>query len=169
LPTEDSALAKVSKKRGMAQPPAPQNESGPRAAEAQRALEAWLSPDVGQRLALVEQIREGFPFHLVGALARQTGVALEELVEFGVIPRRTWTHSKQKQRFTPTQSARLARFFRVLQNARDTFGSKEKAMHWLKRPTKPLQNNAPVGLLDTEEGARLVEDLLTRIDHGIAA
>jgi len=159
----------ANKKRGVAQPPAPQYESGPRAAEAQHALEAWLSPDVGRRLALVEQIREGLPFHLVGALAKQAGVALEELVEFGVIPRRTWTHSKQNQRFTPTQSARLARFFRVQQKAKDTFGSEEKAMHWLKRPTKPLRNNAPVDLLDTEEGARLVEDLLTRIDHGIAA
>ncbi|HEV8391469.1 MAG TPA: antitoxin Xre/MbcA/ParS toxin-binding domain-containing protein [Dongiaceae bacterium] len=159
----------ANKKRGVAQPPAPQYQSSPKAAEAQHALEAWLSPDVGRRLALVEQIREGFPFHLVGALATQSGVALEELVEFGVIPRRTWTHSKQNQRFTPTQSARLARFFRVLQRARDTFGSDDTAMHWLKRPTKPLQNNAPVALLDTEEGARLVEDLLTRIDHGIAA
>jgi putative toxin-antitoxin system antitoxin component (TIGR02293 family) len=154
-------VTKLSKKRGMAQPPAPQYQSGP--------LESWSSPDVGRRLALVEQIREGFPFRLVDAIAKDTGVALEELVEFGVIPRRTWTHSKQNQRFTPTQSARLARFFRVQQKARDTFGSEEKAMRWLKRPTGALQDNAPVSLLDTEEGARLVEELLTRIDHGIAA
>ena len=162
-------MAKSPKTRGVAQPPAPRFESGPSTVEAQRALAAWLSPDVGRRLALVAQIREGFPFHLVGALAKETGVALEQLVEFDVIPRRTWSHSKQNERFTPTQSARLARFFRVQQKAKDTFGSEDKAMHWLTRPTKPLHNNAPVSLLDTEEGARLVEDLLTRIDHGIAA
>jgi len=162
-------MADRSKKRGMAQPPTPQYRHAPKAEDAQRALKAWLSPDIDRRLALVGQIREGFPFHLVEGLAAQTGIALEELAEFGVVPRRTWTHSKQNQRFTPTQSARLARFFRVLQKARDTFGSNEKAMHWLKRPTEPLRNITPVGLLDTEEGARLVEDLLTRIDHGIAA
>lgn len=161
-------MAKSSKKRGVAQPPAPHHQSGAPAAAAQHAPEAWLSPDVGQRLAIVAQVREGFPFQLVGTLAQQSGVALEELVELGVIPRRTWAHSKQNQRFTPTQSARVVRFFRVLQKARDTFGP-EAAMHWLKRPTKPLQENAPVGLLDTEEGARLVEDLLVRIEHGIAA
>ena len=96
-------------------------------------------------------------------------VDVEQLVELGIIPRRTFTHSKQNQRFTATQSARLARFFRIQQRAKGTFGSGAKAMQWLQRPTAPLQNNPPVSLLDTEEGARLVEDLLTRIDHGIAA
>lgn len=159
-------MPKSPKKHGLAQPSAPHYAAG---AQAREALEAWSSPDLRRRLELVDQIREGFPFPLVGALAKETGVPVEQLVEFGVIPRRTWTHSKQNQRFTPTQSARLARFFRIHQRARDTFSSEDKAMQWLKRPTKPLQNNAPLDLLDTEEGARLVEDLLTRIDHGIAA
>lgn len=154
------------KKPSLSQPPPPQYRSG---TESWRALQAWLSPDIRRRLELVAEIRAGFSFQQVAALAKEARVALDELIEFGVIPRRTWTHSKQNQRFTPAQSARLARFFRVLQKARDTFGADERAMHWLKRPTKPLQNITPVSLLDTEEGARLVEDLLTRIDHGIAA
>jgi putative toxin-antitoxin system antitoxin component (TIGR02293 family) len=161
-------MAKVGKKRGLAQAPAPHYESGSKAVAGQRVFEAWLSPEVAPRLALVEQIREGFPFALVGALAKEAGIGLDELMEFGVIPRRTWTHSKRNQRFTPTQSARLARFFRILHRARETFGADETAMRWLKHGTKPLQGTAPVDLLDTEEGARLVEDLLTRIDHGIA-
>jgi putative toxin-antitoxin system antitoxin component (TIGR02293 family) len=157
-------VAKSPKKSGLAQPPAT-----PYRAEARRTLEAWLSSDIGRRLQLVDEIREGFTFPQVAALAGEAGVAFDELIEFGVIPRRTWSHSKQNQRFTQTQSARLARFFRVQQKAKDTFGSEEKAMAWLKRPSAPLQSNAPVSLLDTEEGARLVEELLTRIDHGIAA
>jgi putative toxin-antitoxin system antitoxin component (TIGR02293 family) len=158
-------MAKTPKKTRLAQPQAPQYRTG----EARRTLEAWTSPDVRRRLELVEDIRGGFVFAQVAALAKEAGVALAELVEFGIIPRRTFTHSKQNQRFTATQSARLARFFRIQQKAKGTFGSEERAMQWLKRPTEPLQNNAPVSLLDTEEGARLVEDLLTRIDHGIAA
>ena len=160
------SLPKTPKERGLAQPQAPQYRE---ATGARRALEALSSPDIRRRLELVEEIREGFPFDQVSALANEAGVSLDDLVEFGVIPRRTWTHSRQNQRFTPTQSARLARFFRIHQRAKSTFGSEDKAMHWLRRPTRPLQGHAPVGLLDTEEGARLVEDLLTRIDHGIAA
>jgi putative toxin-antitoxin system antitoxin component (TIGR02293 family) len=158
-------VARTPKKPGLAQPQGPQY----RTAEARRTLEAWTSPDVGRRLELVAGIREGFVFAQVSALAKEAGVDVGELVELGIIPRRTFTHSKQNQRFTATQSARLARFFRIQQKAKGTFGSEEKAMQWLRRPTAPLQNNAPVSLLDTEEGARLVEDVLTRIDHGIAA
>jgi uncharacterized protein (DUF2384 family) len=32
-----------------------------------------------------------------------------------------------------------------------------------------LNNEEPLKLLDTEAGARMVEDLLVRIEHGIAA
>jgi len=137
--------------------------------EAREALAALMSPEPGLRMALVEQIRQGFQFELVEELAKLTGVELSELVDLGVIPRRTLAHSKQNQQFSPTQSDRATRFFRLFQRAKDTFGSEEKAMLWLKRPTKPLQQSAPMDLLDTEEGARVVEDLLTRIDHGIAA
>ena len=53
--------------------------------------------------------------------------------------------------------------------AEETFGNKEKARRWLRRPTAPLNNEEPLKLLDTEAGARLVEALLVRIEHGIAA
>jgi putative toxin-antitoxin system antitoxin component (TIGR02293 family) len=159
-------MPRAPKKTGLAQPQGPQYRT---AAEARRVLEAWMSPEVGHRLELVEEIRGGFGFAQVAALAKEAGVATDDLISFGIIPRRTFTHSKRNQRFTPAQSARLARFFRVQQKAKGTFGTAEKAMQWLKRSTKPLQDNAPINLLDTEEGARLVEDLLTRIDHGIAA
>lgn len=159
-------MARTPKKPGLAQPQTPHYRAG---AGARRVLEAWISPDIERRLGLIEEIREGFGFGQVAALAKEAGVATDELIAFGIIPRRTFTHSKRNQRFTPAQSARLARFFRIQQKAKGTFGSAEKAMQWLKRPTRPLQDNAPISLLDTEEGARLVEDLLTRIDHGIAA
>lgn len=124
---------------------------------------------MSSRMALIDLIRQGFPFELVEALADLTEIDLNELVEFGVIPRRTLSHSKLNQQFSPAQSDRAVRFFRILQRAKDTFGAKETALQWLKRPTKPLNGNAPLDLLDTEAGARMVEDLLTRIDHGIAA
>jgi putative toxin-antitoxin system antitoxin component (TIGR02293 family) len=137
--------------------------------EAQRTLAALMSTEPALRMALIEQIRQGFQFKLVEELAKLAGVELSELVDLGVIPRRTLAHSKLNQQFSPAQSDRATRFFRLFQRAKDTFGSDEKAMSWLKRPTKPLQQNAPMDLLDTEEGARVVEDLLTRIDYGIAA
>jgi putative toxin-antitoxin system antitoxin component (TIGR02293 family) len=60
------------------------------------------------------------------------------------------------------------RVARVTAKAEETFGSKEKAHSWMCRPTTPLNGEEPLKLLETEAGARLVEDLLIRICHGIA-
>ena len=51
--------------------------------------------------------------------------------------------------------------------AEETFGSQDKASGSLRRPTKALEGEAPLEMLDTTEGTREVEDLLHRIDHGL--
>ena len=61
------------------------------------------------------------------------------------------------------------RVARVTAKAEETFGSKEKAHRWLRRPTTALNGEEPLKMLDTEAGARLVEGLLIRISHGIAS
>ena len=53
--------------------------------------------------------------------------------------------------------------------AEDTFGDEAKALAWLRRPTSVLGGATPLSLLDTEEGAREVEMMLVRIEHGIPA
>ena len=121
------------------------------------------------RLALIEQIRVGLPFEMVAAAAETLGLPISDLAAFGIIPARTLSHSRQGGQFSPAQSDRVARFFRIWRRARDTFGGGDQARRWLERPTRPLGDQAPMALLDTEEGARLVDDLLYRIDHGLAA
>ncbi len=132
-------------------------------------LRAQRSDRSADRLALIESIRGGLSFKAVTEAAETLGMTIKDLAAFGVIPPRTLSHSKKSGRFTHAQSDRVARFFRVWQKAKGTFGSLEKARGWMNRPTRPLGGKAPVALLDTEEGARFVEDLLFRIDHGLAA
>lgn len=128
-----------------------------------------FSEQPADRLALIEQIRVGLPFETVEAVARALDLTINDLAAFGVIPIRTLSHSRQGGRFSHAQSDRVARFFRIWRMTRDTFGTAEQACRWLERPTTPLGGQAPMALLDTEEGARLVDELLHRIDHGLAA
>lgn len=137
--------------------------------EATNLLRAQRSDRSADRLALIESIRGGLSLKTVAEAAETLGMTIKDLAVFGVIPARTLSHSKKSGRFTHAQSDRVARFFRVWQKAKDTFGGLEKARGWMNRPTRPLGGKAPVALLDTEEGARFVEDLLFRIDHGLAA
>jgi putative toxin-antitoxin system antitoxin component (TIGR02293 family) len=128
-----------------------------------------FSEEPAGRLALIDEIRAGLSFEMVAAAAEALDLTVNDLAAFGVIPVRTLSHSRQGGRFSQAQSDRVARFFRIWRHGRDTFGSPEQARRWLERPSRVLGGAAPMSLLDTEEGARLVEDTLFRIDHGLAA
>lgn len=132
-------------------------------------LAAQRAAEPAAHLALVELVREGLPTSLVEEAGEQLGLTIGDLTSMGVLAARTVTHSRKQGRFSPQQSDRVSRFFRVFQHGVDTFGGAERARRWFERPTRPLGNSRPVDLMDTDEGAQLVDDLLTRIDHGLAA
>jgi putative toxin-antitoxin system antitoxin component (TIGR02293 family) len=117
---------------------------------------------------LVATVREGIPTAAVDRLideGRLTPVELDRLA----VPRKTLAHRRTIGRLSPEQSDRLVRVLRIVAEAEATFGSREKAHRWLRRPTTALGGEAPLDLLDTDPGARRVETLLGRIAYGIAA
>jgi len=97
------------------------------------------------------------------------GVRPEE-IEAIVAPRRDIrARLAHGDTLTPEQSDRAARLARVINLAARVFGSQEKAFLWLRLPSDQLEGRTPIGYLSTETGARFVEEMLIRIDHGIAA
>jgi putative toxin-antitoxin system antitoxin component (TIGR02293 family) len=87
-----------------------------------------------------------------------------------VMPRRTLNHRiKKGERLTRDESDRVTRVARIIAMAEETFGNRQKASHWLHKPKRGFAGQTPIDLLDTEEGARVVEDQLFRIAHGLAA
>ena len=87
-----------------------------------------------------------------------------------VLPRRTFRRREDSgQLLDAVESDRLLRLVRLVASAEDVFGSSEKALAWLSRPTRALQEQSPISLSDTDHGARAVETLLGKIAHGIAA
>jgi len=130
--------------------------------------ETVVHKKVSSGLDIVRLVRQGLPVSVVDELMKTFGLALEE-VDRIIIPRKTLSHRRKLHTLTSQQSERVLRVARILSLAVDTFGSKSKAMTWLRRPTRPLDGEEPLFLLDTEEGAQLVERLLGQIGHGIAA
>lgn len=117
---------------------------------------------------LVAAMRDGLPVGAIEHVIASGRLSLAE-VDLVVLPRKTLSHRRKIGTLTPDQSDRLMRTARVIAAAEETFGSQEKAATWLRRPTTALGGDAPLSLLDTSEGALIVEDLLARIDHGLAA
>lgn len=117
---------------------------------------------------LVELVRGGVPIAAIDHMLQSEVVRPGDL-ETLVIPRRTLANRRRLGRLSPEQSDRLLRVARLIAEAMETFGSKEKALSWLRRSTSLLGGRTPIERLDTDIGCREVETALGRIGHGIAA
>ena len=49
----------------------------------------------------------------------------------------------------------------------EVLGDQERAEAWLKKPNKALGMKTPLQYAETEPGAREVENLLGRLEHGV--
>jgi putative toxin-antitoxin system antitoxin component (TIGR02293 family) len=53
--------------------------------------------------------------------------------------------------------------------AEQVFGEPERAWRWLRKSKSRFDGRPPIDMLATEAGARLVEEMIVQIDHGIFA
>ena len=68
---------------------------------------------------------------------------------------------------TSPESDHIARAARVRVHAIEMIGDEEKAIAWLNTPNRALDGQRPLDLLDTDMGARMVEDIAGRIAYGV--
>lgn len=113
-----------------------------------------------------EAIREGFPPAVVHELMRASGLTLKELASALDLSPRSLQRRRHGGRLARYESDRLYRLARIVAIANEYLGDHERALRWLKRPNRALGGVAPVAAIDTELGARQVEDVLGRIAYG---
>ncbi|HXY78962.1 MAG TPA: antitoxin Xre/MbcA/ParS toxin-binding domain-containing protein [Candidatus Acidoferrales bacterium] len=117
---------------------------------------------------LAHLVRRGLPAISVTALAEKLHLANGVLGRKLGIPQRTLTRRLTlASRLTPAESDRTVRMARVYASAVETIGDQEKAAAWLDTPNRALGGDRPLDLLDTDLGARMVEDILGRITYGV--
>ena len=112
-----------------------------------------------------EAIREGFPHAVLEELMRASGLTLKELAHALDLSTRS-LQRRRRGRLARFESDRLYRMARLLALARETLGDEARANRWLKRANHALGGLAPIAAIDTELGARQVENLLGRIAYG---
>ncbi len=119
----------------------------------------------GDLVALVEQ---RLPIHAVESLRRH-GLSDDEIYGL-VLPRRTLAHRRaRREALSRDESDRVVRLARIAALSEHVFGGSDRAWRWLRAPKRALQGRGPLQLAATEAGARFVEELLYRIDEGMAA
>ena len=113
-----------------------------------RIVEGRLSPSVIRRLSTL-------------------GLERSEIDEV-VIPSRTLQHRRsRREKLTVEESDRVLRVIRVLSLTESIYGSRERALNWLRKPHPRLDERTPLSLLKTDTGSRIVEELLIQIDEGM--
>lgn len=117
---------------------------------------------------LAHMIRKGLPAASVTALAEKLHLGNTILSQTLGIPQRTLTRRLSQGSFlTPAESDRTVRMARICANAVEMIGDEEKAIEWLSTPNRALGGEKPLDQLDTDTGARMVEDILGRIAYGV--
>jgi putative toxin-antitoxin system antitoxin component (TIGR02293 family) len=117
---------------------------------------------------LLQQIEQGFSYEALLKLEINSGLSLALLTSVIGIPERTLARRRTAGRLEPDESERLLRVAILFEKCVDLFeGDVKAAVNWLTSAKKALNGQAPLLYARTELGAREVENLIGRLDHGI--
>jgi putative toxin-antitoxin system antitoxin component (TIGR02293 family) len=135
---------------------------GPHAHVVLLGLNVFDSHDV------LRAVNKGLPYRVLERLARNTGLPIDAILGLIDVPRRTLTRRKVEGRFLAAESDRLVRVARLFAQALALFeGDREGARGWLATSQPGLGRVAPLDIARTEVGAREVERLIARLEHGV--
>ncbi|PQJ26841.1 hypothetical protein BSZ35_18085 [Salinibacter sp. 10B] len=134
-----------------------------------RSQDAGDFPELGAGgpAGLVSAVREGIPTGRFDALKTLVGVSTEMLTEVVGISPSTLSRRRKKGTFNKDESERILRIARIALRAVDVLDGKDNAQKWLTEPARALGGEKPLEFADTEPGAREVERLLIRLEHGV--
>lgn len=115
----------------------------------------------------IERVRAGLPWEAFHATQEMLGVKEERLGALLGISRATLHRRKKTGHLDRTESDRLVRYARLVSRAAAALGGMDGAKSWLLAPALAFHGECPLDYADTEIGAREVEALLGRLEHGV--
>jgi putative toxin-antitoxin system antitoxin component (TIGR02293 family) len=115
------------------------------------------------------RVKAGLPVAELDALRELLGLTVENLVGRIGISIATLSRRRQSsQRLDAGHSDRVLRFARLFRLATELHdGDEEAAREWLRKPARALDGETPLDHAATEAGAREVEQLIGRLEHGV--
>lgn len=126
-----------------------------------------LSGSVYSEMQYIKASREGIKKAALSKLAINMGITQEKMCQLLHISTRTYQRLKEADTldiFTSEQAIEMAQ---VLAKAQSVFETDALVKQWLHAPLLALGGSAPLDLLDTGFGAKLVLDTLSRLEQGV--
>lgn len=116
---------------------------------------------------MIDRVRDGLDMGEFHALQESLGITEERLAGLVGISRATLHRRKKSGNLDRAESDRLVRFARLFSRASAALGGADGARSWLVAPAVAFNGECPLDYADTEIGAREVEALLGRLEHGV--
>src|SRR6185436_10781107 len=107
------------------------------------------------------------PVKELNELQATLGVPMNKLALMLGISKATLHRRKAEGRLDQAESDRVVRFAKLMGKAVEVLELEENARQWLASPQFGLGGAVPLEYAETEVGAREVENLLGRIEHGV--
>ncbi len=116
---------------------------------------------------IIEKVRDGLPFAEFHTIQEMLGVTEERLGAWLGMSRATLHRRKKSGNLDRAESDRLVRYGRLMSHATAALGGLAGARSWLVAPAIAFNGECPLDFADTEIGAREVDALLGRLEHGV--
>lgn len=115
----------------------------------------------------VEIARRGISKKSLLMIAEWSSLSIRELAALLPVTVRTIQRYRDDELLDPHVSERALLIAEVLEKGMEVFSSRETLQTWLHTPLPAFGQQSPLSLLDTGFGARMVMDILGRIEHGV--
>jgi putative toxin-antitoxin system antitoxin component (TIGR02293 family) len=120
-----------------------------------------------EKNVLIQNIKKGLPISAFEKIQKELDVSADTLASTVNIANRTLARRKKEGRFQPDESERVLRIASLFDRALQVLHDHNRVQLWFKSPQKGLGGKTPLEYADTEPGARELEDLLGRLEHGV--
>ncbi|MEA3199559.1 MAG: hypothetical protein QOE90_987 [Thermoplasmata archaeon] len=119
------------------------------------------------RLEIDRKVKAGLTVAAVRRFLRHTGFTEADLLRTAGIAPTTWARRKREGKLSAGESERVARLALLFSHAEAIFGGPAHAKAWMERAQPALEGHRPVDLAETAFGAEEVNELLSRVEHGV--
>ncbi len=117
---------------------------------------------------LIERVKQGLAFTELERFHRESHLPMEGILKVVGLPPRTLARRKAAGRLNSQESERLVRLQRLVELALELFdGRSESVAQWMTGEVRGLGYRRPIELAETELGAREVEHMIGRLEHGV--
>jgi putative toxin-antitoxin system antitoxin component (TIGR02293 family) len=117
---------------------------------------------------IIQFLKGGVPYAAVSRFQKASRLSLESISRATQISLRTLARRKIEGQLNRLESERLFRLVRLFEKAVNYHeGDAVAARAWMESPKPALGDETPLAMVESELGAREVEDLLDRLEYGV--